>query len=473
MADIGSGYREVPEEDRKKAKVFFDRGNTVAGTGNYDYAVEMYIQGLTLDPDAIDAHQTLRDISLKRRASGGKDMGMFVKMGLKKPTKDDKQNMLNAEKMLAFEPGQTDHMQLMLQHAHRAGCYDTCVWLTPILLKANADGKAPDYSKFMVTKDIMSMLGQWKLATDAAHYAAMMRPGDMDLQTELKNLGAQHTMSEGNYGTAKSFRDSVRNMNEQQKHMFNEKDVRTEDQMARLVGEAEAEWKADPREAGKLMKYVDALEKTEQPEYEARAVEVLEEAYARAKQFRFRHRIGQIYMKQWTRHERSKRSALAANPADVKLRDDYTNFVKERDKFELEEMQLWAENYPTEMKYKFEAAVRMFRLDQFNEAIPVFQQVRTDPKHKAIATIYLARAFLQSGFADEAADILNEIINDYTAKGDDNSKSMHYWRARALEIKGEREQAIKLYSQVAMWDFNYMDVQARVKNLRSGGAAVR
>ena len=47
---------------------------------------------------------------MKRKASGGKDLGMMEKMKLKRPTKDDRQNMLNAEKLLSYEPGNPDHM---------------------------------------------------------------------------------------------------------------------------------------------------------------------------------------------------------------------------------------------------------------------------------------------------------------------------------------------------------------------------
>jgi len=54
-------YRDIPEEDRKKAKVFFDRGKVVAGTGNYEYAIEMLLQGLNVDPEAKDIHQELRE----------------------------------------------------------------------------------------------------------------------------------------------------------------------------------------------------------------------------------------------------------------------------------------------------------------------------------------------------------------------------------------------------------------------------
>ena len=88
--EVLRNYRDIPDEDRKRSKVFFDRGKTVAGTGNYEFAIEMYIQGLSVDPENVEAHQLLRKISLKRKASGGKDMGMMDRMKLPK-TKDDKQ----------------------------------------------------------------------------------------------------------------------------------------------------------------------------------------------------------------------------------------------------------------------------------------------------------------------------------------------------------------------------------------------
>src|SRR5262245_29390786 len=106
----------------------------------------MFMQGLALDPDSVEAHQSLRDISLRRKASGGKAMGMFDKMKLKKG--DDKQNMINAEKLLAMDPGSTDNMQALMQSAHRGGFYDTVLWIGPILFKAIADSGRPDLAKF-------------------------------------------------------------------------------------------------------------------------------------------------------------------------------------------------------------------------------------------------------------------------------------------------------------------------------------
>lgn len=468
MAELPEGYHAIPEEDRKKAKVFFDRGNTVAGTGNYEYAIEMYLSGLAIDPDAVEAHQTLRDISLKRKASGGKAIGFMEGLKLKRPTKDDKQNLLNYEKLAGYDPGNTDYLLGILQNALRGGFYDTVMWAGPILQQANADGAKPDVQKFIILRDAYKVLHQWKRATDACQYAAMLRPDDMELQTELKNLGAMDTMDKGNYATSGSFRDSIKDMDSQTELLKQDKDVRTMDQLGSMIAAAKAEWDAHPDDLSKLNKYVDVLVKTEQTEYENQAIDGLEKAYNDNRQFRYRQKVGQIRMAQMHRMERSLRQAASTNPSDVAAKQDWSQFYQEMIQEELEEYKLWGENYPTDASFKYQVAVRLYQLQRFDEAIPVLQQVRNDPKFRVDASVALGRAFLDAGYVDESAETLGAVINDYLHKGDKKSTDMTYWYGRALEEKKEKEGAIKAYSQVTQWDFNFKDVQARIKRLRAG-----
>ncbi|MBV8781870.1 MAG: hypothetical protein JO353_10770, partial [Phycisphaerae bacterium] len=139
----------LSEADQRKARAFYDRGVAVAGTGNWDFAIEMFLGALNIDPNSVETHKSLREVSMKRKASGGKPIGMFGGgMALRRPTKDDKQNMLNNEKLLANDPGNTDYMVGMLQGASRAGYRDTAMWMGPILLRANADSPKPDFNKF-------------------------------------------------------------------------------------------------------------------------------------------------------------------------------------------------------------------------------------------------------------------------------------------------------------------------------------
>jgi hypothetical protein len=460
-------YKEVPEADRAKAKVFFDRGKTVAGTGNYEYAISMYISGFELDPDAVDAHQSLRDISLKRKASGGKAMGFLEGMKMKRPTSDDRTNMLNAEKLLAFDPGNTDHMQSLLQSAYRGGYWDTVLWIGPILQKANADDKKPDFNKFIVLRDVYKGLKHWKLAADACQYALMLKPHDMDLATELKNLGAMDTMENAGYSKGGSFRDQIRDMNKQQMLLTGDKDFADLDAQQAIIHQAEADAKAEPTDPGKAMRLVDAYEKTEHPDFESKAIDVLQDWYDKTKQFRYRQRIGAIQMKQLSRMERGKREALLLDRDNEDLRKDYTDFRREQLEFELKEYQMATDAYPTEMRWRIEAGKRLFSLQRFSDAIPILQQARQDPKFRFDAGLLLGLSFFHAKFLDEADDTLAAIIKDYPTPGDDRSKEMNYWRGRVLEEKNLKPEALQHYSKVAQWDFNYKDVQSRMKKLRA------
>jgi tetratricopeptide (TPR) repeat protein len=173
-----------------------------------------------------------------------------------------------------------------------------------------------------------------------------------------------------------------------------------------------------------------------------------------------------IRIAQMSRMERSLRATANSNPADEEAKQTYKQFKQEQVLEELKEYQLASENYPTDTKLKYDVAIRLSALGRFDEAIPVFQQLRQDPKYKTDAANELGKAFLQAGFVDEAVDTLSAVLADYPGKGDKKSIEMTYIYGRALEMKKEIPTAIKSYSQVAQWEFNYKDVQARIKKLR-------
>lgn len=464
MADE-SEYRQVSEADRKKAEVFFTKARTVAQAGQFDFAIEMFLQGLKFDPEAVTAHQALRDISLKRKASGGKDIGGLKKMGMRYG-KDDVDNMLLAEKFLAYDPGNTGRMAELLRYAADADCKEATLWIGPILLRANLDSGKPEIGKFLALKDAYMRLGDWQHAVDAAQHALHMRPQDMDLATEVKHLAAQQTMKAGNYGQGGSFRDSVKNSDEQQRLMNEDKDIRSVDALTAAIIEARKQHQAEPNEPGKITKLVDALMKTEQSEYENEAIEVLDSAYKRLSAFRYRFAISKIKFQQLKRMERSLREDVAKNPKDEEAVKTYKEFVKDRAEEELKEYTLAAENYPTDLSFKYEMARRQIALGNHMDAIPLLQQAVADAKLRVDGTTELGKAFLAADFVDEAVDTLHGLTESYQGVGDSKAKEIWYWYGRSLEHRGDMQDAIKCYSKITMWDFNYRDVQVRIKRLR-------
>lgn len=465
VADTPQEQRNVSEEDRRKAKLFFDRAKTNGETGQYDYAITLFFDGLAIDPDSVEAHQSLREISLKRKAGGGKSLGIFEKAKIKTNTKDDKLNMLAYERLLTFDPGEMDYMVGLMQNALRCGFVNTVMWIGPIIMLANTQARKPEKRKFLSVKDAYKELKKWPEAIQACQFAQQLDPNDPEISDEIKNLSANESLKD--YDNASSFQDVIKDKEGQQRDWERDRDVTTEDIMLRNIREAQAEFDANPNEPGKINKLAEALLKTEDIEKENQAIELLDDAYKRLARFSFRQRLGQARLDQMRRMERSLKSDYQANPKDESLKKDYEGFVTEMLEQELAEFTLWSENYPTDLAIKYEIGVRLFQLKKFDDAIPVLQVARSEPKKRYDAGILLGCAFLETGFVDEAVETLQQIAEEYPTLGDDRSKRLFYWLGRAFETKGVLDQAISRYSRVAQWEFKYSDVQQRIKTLRA------
>lgn len=467
MSDLNERYIQVSDEDRKRAQRFFEQGAQVGQAGQFDYAIDMYLNGLAFDPDNVGAHQKLRETALRRKASGGKGMGMFEKMKFTGKSKDDKQGMMNAERLLSLDnPGHLDYFDSFLQSSFKLGCFDTALWVLPIYQKAILDSGKVEIARLGRIRDAYAGLQKWAEAVEVCSQMVKLKPEDMELRNDLKNLAAKETMTRGKYDQKGSFRDMIRDKEKQEALLEEEKDNQSEDYLMKVVRDAERQLEADPNEPGKMMRLAEALIKVGRPQTDEQALARLEEFFTRTHNFRFRERMIDMRMKSLEQEEGRHRSAAKDTPGDAEKQQAYREFRKTRAREEVGLLQEKSEQYPTESRYKFEIANRYFILEEYDQAIPLFQQAGNDPKLKTRALLNLGRSFLEADYADEAVDTLANLIQSHPAR-DDFAKDLHYWFGRANEAKQDMTAALKAYSTVAQMDFNYRDVQKRIKALRA------
>jgi len=112
---------------------FFQRAQAMAAEGHLDYAIDLYLDGLRDDPGNIDAHQALREVALLRNARGGGDLSTIAKMKLRRPGADAVEDMLNIEKLLAYDPNNRDWIAAAIRHADAAGLAATKQWFFNVL----------------------------------------------------------------------------------------------------------------------------------------------------------------------------------------------------------------------------------------------------------------------------------------------------------------------------------------------------
>ena len=440
-----------------KGKVFFERAREVAETGNWDFAIELYLEGIMRDLDNLEeGHHPLRHVALTRTLNGGKKPGLRDQLK-HRPSKDPIENLCNAEFLLAKEPGSLQYMRNMLKAVTTLDKPKLIKWICDIMLESQRSAKKPDKNVLMILMGAYEGIEDFGCAVIACDLVIQLTPNDETLREIKNDLSTRFTIQKGGYGDEDSdFTQAVKDMDRQKELAQLDSLVKSEDHLQGQIEAARAEYQQSPTATGKINAFVAALLKIEDKQHESEAIEVLQKALAELKAYQFKMQIGDIKMKQLSR--RSRELIEAGDKEGAK------QLTVERLEMELKEYTERAENYPTDLAIRFELGRRLFLAGNFDEAIVSLQQAQRYPRRHVQALAYLGQSFARKGLHPEAADTFERALK--SDMDEERSKEIRYHFARSLEEMDELEKAQGLYSEVAQLDYNYRDVRSRLEDVR-------
>ena len=307
---------ETDSANAAKAQAFFDRALQARGRNNFDYAIEMYLEGLRHDPDALErGHLALYELALLRQSKEGKKPSMVERMKRLRG-KNPLEQMLNAEYLFAKDPDHQSYAEAILKAAVAGGYKKTVAWIANFVFQANNAAKRPSAHTYILLKDSYKTIGQYDKAIVACQLASKLKPEDADLADEFKNLTAELTMARGRYDQEGDFRQSIKDREVQEKLQSQKAVVKTEDYRMSAVDDARKEYDHEPNLPKNIFNLADALTDLQDDKGDKEAVELLEKAYKSKSDFSFRQRAGQVRMKQLRRKIRQAKSAVEAKPED-------------------------------------------------------------------------------------------------------------------------------------------------------------
>lgn len=459
--------QDANDQAMAKAKAFFDRARDVAQTKNYDYAIELYLDGLRYYPDALEeGHLPLCELGMQRQGKGGKKPSMVEKVKRLRG-KNPLEQMLNAEYLYVKDPDHIPYAEAMLKAAIDGGYNKTASWIANMIFQANNNANKPSVQTYLLLKDSYAKLNQFDKALAACQRAARLKPDDQNLADEYKNLSAELTMARGQYNTDGDFRKSIKDRKEQEKLHAQAGVIKTENYRASAVEDAKQKLAQNPTSPTLILNLADALSDLETDKSEREGISLLENAYERTTDFTFKRKAGEISTKRLRRKIRQANSALRANPANEQAKKALEILTAQINKVELEHYRLCMENYPTDLKAKYEYAIRLVRNKQYNEAIPLFQEAQREPRYKIKAQSQIGYCFFLKGWYADAIDVLAQAIESIEIKDDAIGKELRYNLARAYEEQGNTPKALEVFRKIAQSDFAYKDVSQRVDRLRS------
>jgi len=455
-----------PEAGLEKAITFFERAEEIASTDNFNYAIDMYIEGLRRVPDAVeDGHIPLRRIALIRQGKGGKKPTVVDKMR-KHGGKTPLDEMLNAEYLLAKDPDHLPYAEAMLRSSVAGGYKRTADWISGLIFDANRASKKPSLATYLLLKDCYKSLEMYSEAVEACRRAIELRPDDDELGEELRDLTAQMTVKKGKYGQEGDFRQSILDRKKQEMLHSQESLVKSAEFRRKAVESARAQLQANPNLPANILKLADALFEQQTDQAEAEAFGLLGDAWAKTGDFVFKRREGELLIRKLKRQVHQAKQASEAEPENAELKKKLSEGLESFARAEREHYRLCVENYPTDMRMKYEYGVRLLVNKEYDKAIPLFQEAQRDPKYKIAALDKTGLCFFLKGWFSDAIDIFNSALEVCSDKSGDIAKELRYNLARSYEESNQTDEAFEIYRKLAQVDFSYKDVSQRVEKLR-------
>lgn len=471
----GGGAAQVafsPENARK----FFERAKTVHDATNYEYAMTLWLNGLRHDPRSMEG---LKGFFESATAF------LQTKEGAKGPSRDtlnqfsgrgDVDRYLGYLLAAGSKPSDTGAWVRAAEIGLKLGVREAASWVAQRGLLAAANDKKPRKDYYVSLMETLQQLEQYDLAVRAGEAAVRLDPTDGKLAQRVKNISAESTMSRGGYdqtGQVGGFRANVRDAEEQRRLEEEERIVKTEEVLDRLIAAAKAEYEAAPTDRASIRRYIDRLLERGKPEDEKTARTVALKAFEDTQEFAFKERANQIFLRAARRKRDKLRLAAEAPGADERIKEDYETFRRQLDEAEMKDLEERAAAYPSDLGIQFELGRKYYDLGRWEEAIAKFQVAKSDPKQRARVLNYLGLSFQQIGWHDEAIETLRQALDAHNNATDDTGMTLRYGLMSSLQSRAldqndlaNAEEAYKIASSIAIQNISYRDIRARREELK-------
>ena len=440
-----------------KGKAFFERADQVSETGNWDFAIAMYLEGISREPENLDrGHKPLRKVSINRKAQGGKPAGMIDQLK-RRPCKDPVRNLVNAEYLLSKDPGSVQNMMQVLQAARKCDLIGLVHWISLIILESQRQTKKPSKRILVDLVSAFESAKDFSMSVQACDMAIQMDPNDGELRDRMRSLSALYTIDKGKFEEEGDFTKGVDDLEAQQKIQKKDALVQDEEYLLGQIRKCRQDYLENPHVAGKINNAVDALLKIENESYENEAIDILAKAHKDSSAYQFKMRIGDIRIRQMSRRFRQMRDS--GDTAEA------TEQAKRQLAFELDEYKERCANYPTDLGLKFEMGRRQFLSGQYDEAIASLQTAQRDPRRGLRARSLIGQAFVKKGWLGMAVETFEKALE--LEATEEFTMELRYFLGDVLDNMGQLERAQEQFSTVAQLDYNYRDVRQRIENIRT------
>lgn len=459
----------------KKAEAFFKHARTVHDSENYEYAMQLWLNGIRRDPANMDAIKNYLRSAEVFSATNKKGVSKETKSGV--AGKGDVGKYINS--LLDFGLKRMD-VGVAIKATEAAGKLQLTEPTKMIgehaLTLAQNDPKQKK-DMFVRLLDAFNNANVFQLAAIAGEMACRMDPTDGELQVRVRNMLAASTMSSGGYDSDEEggFRKNIRDADKQLELEQQDSVAKTGSTKDQIIDRYAADYETRPDDLAVLTAYAKALLERGANADELKAMSLYGKAYKASEQFRFRQLAGEVQTRRARRMISKLTKAVQADPSNAelaaKLADGNQKFLK----LQMDELTLQVKHYPTDLSLKYKLGKILFETGQYNEAIEQFQLAQNEPKLRREVLALMGKSFMKlGGWEDAAIQTFRQALEKDAEDSSELGLDLRYSLMDALAHKAEKDtdlgsatEADKIAASIAIQQFNYRDVRDRREQIKA------
>ena len=462
-----------PQPD--KARKFFEHARTVGASGQFDYALKLWANGIKLDPGNLVAHQSMYELAVKHADQATPAAGKDTKE-IDGPGPVDR--MAVAEYVWMRDLNNASAALRMLDAAGKAGQTSFGQWIAPKILNLvrAVMRQKPQKKVWVQAVELFSGIEAWNEAFAAGEEAQRLDPSDGALEQRLRQLTAQRAIQQGgyqqNFGQEGSFRNQIRDAEKQRQLEAANSIAGAGGTEEVALDKARREHEENPMSPEAVNRYGSLLRKRGQGDDEAKAIAVFMGGYERIKEYRFKMNADDLRIAALRRTERQAREQLEQAPDNPQLQMAHEAARTRLLELEGDIYRERVQKYPTNREMKADLGRIEFELGRYEDAMAAFQASKDDPKLRVNSAWMLGRCFAKEGWHSEAVGEFKEAIAALDNTQAERELDIRYdlmlsliELAKAEKSPAHAKEAADICSAIVRKNISFRDVRARRKEV--------
>ncbi|MCX6901604.1 MAG: tetratricopeptide repeat protein [Verrucomicrobia bacterium] len=451
------------EELSERARPLYKRASEAAQRQNYDYAIELMIQVLELEPAFLDGRKLLRSIQMRqfqsqnivsRKMASMKAMteAMKAQVSLKK---SPALALIEAEKALNIDPTNATALGAAAEAAETMELPETAAFL----LESAVQQKPNDVKALKRLGALYGRVGENDKAYKAYERVLKLDPADADAFKAMKDATAEGALKKGGWNEEGDYRSKMKDKEEAKAIEQQSRVVKSEEMVANLINETYEKLAQDPKNLA-LARQLARLY-AQNNEFE-NALGLFDQVLQlQGNDPALEKEIADTRMKQLGVEISKKETALQQTPGNEALKQELAKACQDRDNLLLEECEKRVQRYPNDLGFRYELGQLYFQRDNIKGAIQQLQLAIKNPQLRVNVLNYLGQCFMKQKLMDIAIRQFATAESEIPTM-DDLKKEVLYNLGDAHEMKGDKGKAGEYFQKVYEVDMGYRDVAKRL-----------